>query len=201
MDDLLPLSPMGMPTPRSGLRMDRGFLGDTRINILALLLGNVHNEIKTDVNFGSEFKWRDKMQSVMGQLSPQLTRGQRIKLRFGASNGFWRRAYQAALIEWRLDAHPKEFFVKSVDYQQDGQLVFEVEIKGSAEKLWTEKKIANLILGYNPKGFYLVFKNATVEFVQEKVVPAAKAIGEGLEYVAILVIAVLGLMVLKETKK
>ncbi len=201
MDGLLPLSPMGMPPPRSGLGMDRGFLGDTRVNILALLLGNVYNEFKTDVNFGSEFKWRDKMQLGIGRLSPQLTRGQRIKLRFGASNGFWRRAYQASLIEWRLDAHPEEFFVRSVDYQQESQLIFVVEIRESAKKLWTEKTIANLILGYNPKGFYLIFKNATVEFVQEKVVPAAKAIGEGLEYVAILVIAVLGLMLLKESKK
>jgi len=89
------------------------------------------------------------------------------RLCFSASDGFWRRATQAAIIEWRLDSHPKEFFVRSVDYQQRGVLIFEIVIKTTAEKLWNEKKIVDMILGYNPKGFTLIFTNAVREFVED----------------------------------
>jgi len=106
---------------------------------------------------------------------PQLTRGTRIKLVFAASNGLWRRAAQAAVIEWRMEAHPQEFFVRSVDYQKTSRLVFTIEIRESSEKIWTEKKIANLILGYNPKGFALIFVNATTEYIEEKVIPGVIA--------------------------
>ena len=102
------------------------------------------------------------------------------------------------IIEWRLGSHPDEFVVISIDYQQEGQLVFVVEIKQSADSLLMEKKIANLILGYNPKGFYLVFKNATVEFVKETVAPAAKAAGEWIKYAALFIIAILGLRVIEK---
>jgi len=98
---------------------------------------------------------------------PGLQPGDRIKLTFAASDIFLIRAGQAAAIEWRLDAHPDEFYVRSVNYQKKGQLVFTIQIKTTAKRLWTEKNIADLILGYNPKGLYLVLKNATVEFVQD----------------------------------
>lgn len=126
-----------------------------------------------------------------------LKPGDRIKLNFAASDGTWRRAWQSMVIEWRLGAHPDEFVVISIDYQQEGQLVFVVEIKKSADSLLTEKRIANLILNYNPKGFLLVFKNATIEFA-EQIKPYAKSIGAGLEYAALLIIAILGLMVLEK---
>ena len=126
-----------------------------------------------------------------------LKPGDRIKLNFAASDGLWRRSWQAFVIEWRLGSHPEDFVVISIDYQQKGQLVFVVEIKKSADPLLTEKRIANLILSYNPKGFLLVFKNATIELAQQ-VKPYAKSIGAGLEYVALLIIAILGLMVLEK---
>lgn len=116
-----------------------------------------------------------------------LLPGQRIKFYFNASDGNWRRATQAALIEWRLDAHPEEFFVQSVDYQRKGVLVFEIVIMKSQKKLWTEKKIIDLILGYNPRGFVLVFSNAVREFVKETVVPAMKLTTKLIFAVALLV--------------
>ena len=122
----------------------------------------------------------------------ELPRGTRINLYFVASDGLWRRATQAAIIEWRMEAHPEEFFVKSVDYQKKGKLIFEIEIKESSEKLWTEKKIANLILSYNPKGFTLAFINATTEFIQEEVIAGVKAAGStSLQIAAVLVIVYL----------
>ena len=127
-----------------------------------------------------------------------LKSGDRLKLYFAASDGLWRRSWQAFVIEWRLGSHPEDFVVTSIDYQQKGQLIFTIEIKQSADALLTEKAIANLILAYNPKGFYLIFKNATVEFVEQKVKPFVKAVGGGLEYAALLIIAILGLMVLEK---
>ena len=98
-----------------------------------------------------------------------LQPGDRIRLTFAASDIFLIRAGQAAAIEWRLDAHPDEFYVRSINYQKKGTLTFEIQIKETAKRLWTEKNIADLILSYNPKGLYLVLKNATVDFVQEAV--------------------------------
>jgi len=129
--------------------------------------------------------------------STNLKSGDRIKLNFAASDGLWRRSWQSMIIEWRLGSHPEDFVVISIDYQQKGQLVFVVEIKKSADALLVEKRIANLILGYNPKGFYLVFKNATIEFA-EQIKPFVKSVGAGLEYAALLIIAILGLMVLEK---
>lgn len=106
--------------------------------------------------------------------TPFLLPGTRIKLDFGASDGKWRRATQAAIIEWRLDAHQEEFFVRSIDYQKKGLLVFEVVIVKSSKTLWTERKIINLILDYNPMGFTLVLVNVVREFVEETIVPAMK---------------------------
>jgi len=103
-----------------------------------------------------------------------LSPGSRITLSFGASDGFWRRATQAAIIEWRLEKHPEEFIVQSVNYEQKGLLVFKIRIIRSPKKMWTEKKIIDLILDYNPMGFTLIFTNAVQEFVKEKVVPAMK---------------------------
>lgn len=127
--------------------------------------------------------------------TPILSPGTRIKLNFGASDGKWRRATQAAIIEWRLDAHPEEFSVRSIDYQKKGLLVFEIDIKKSSKKLWSERKIVDLILGYNPMGFTLVFTNAVWEFVKETVVPAMK-----LTTKMIFAIALLAGVVLYSTK-
>lgn len=115
------------------------------------------------------------MEPLVSEMLPELIRGTRIKLIFAASNGLWRRASQAAIIEWRMEAHPEEFFVRSVDYQKKGRLVFTIEIREGGEKLWDEKKIVRLILGYNPKGFALIFVNATTEYVEEKVIPGVIA--------------------------
>lgn len=135
---------------------------------------------------------------TVGQPSRGLKKGDRVKLYFAASQGLWRRAIQAAIIEWRLNAHPDDFAILGVDEQGENELVFRVEIKASADKLLTEKKIANLILGYNPKGFALVFKNATVEFVQETLKPIAKDVAIGAGAIGLFVLLVLGLLVLKE---
>ena len=133
---------------------------------------------------------KSKMEPLGAELAPQLAKGERLKLFFVASDGLWRRAYQASIIEWRLEAHPEEFFVKSVDYQKKGKLIFEVEIKTSAEKLLTEKEIVNLILSYNPKGFALVFINATSEFVEEKVIPGVKAASSATLQIAVVLLIV-----------
>ncbi|MBA7495864.1 hypothetical protein ES702_06460 [subsurface metagenome] len=123
-----------------------------------------------------------------------LQPGDRIKLTFKASDYLWMRASQAAVIEWRLDAHPEEFIVWSVDYQQKGYMVFTVQIKQSAKKLWTEKKIADLILGYNPKGFLLVLKNATVEYAKEMIE------SDVFKYAAMIGIGLLCLVVFMKTQ-
>ena len=93
-----------------------------------------------------------------------LQPGTRIKLSFAASEGKWRRATQAAIIEWRLSKHKDEFYIWSIDYQQESRLDFTIEIrKPDPEHLWTERRIVNLILDANPLGFYLIFKSAVVE--------------------------------------
>lgn len=124
-------------------------------------------------------------------------KSERIKFVFGASDSFWLRAAQAAVIEWRLDKHPSEFSVRSVDYLQEGRLVFELHILETSERLWSEKKIVDLILACNPVGFYLIFRNAVVEFAQEKVAPLAK---EFLTYVTIVAVVVFGVWVYAKTR-
>ena len=101
-----------------------------------------------------------------------LQTGDRLDFSFTTTGGTWRRAVQAGIIEWRLEKHQEEFFVRRVDYEHEGYLVFRIEIVGRPEHLLTERKIVNLILQANPKGFALVFKESvkqTMEKIWEKV--------------------------------
>lgn len=83
--------------------------------------------------------------------------GERILFSFRASEGKWRRATQAAIIEWRLDKHPDEFYVRRVDYSGKANLDFTIEIVAEPKHLYSEKEIIDMILGYNPMGFALAF--------------------------------------------
>jgi hypothetical protein len=78
------------------------------------------------------------------------------------------------MIEKRLDRHPDEFYVKSVNYWQPGMLEFKIRVKQNSPKLWTERQIATLISQYNPLGFKLAFKESVREFVEEVVKPAVE---------------------------
>ena len=112
------------------------------------------------------------MQALRDQMGMDgLQPGDRIKLSFAASEGKWRRATQAAIIEWRLGKHQEEFYIWSIDYLQENKLIFTVEIRAEPTHLLTEREIINLILDANPKGFVLAFEQAvkeTAEKVWEK---------------------------------
>lgn len=101
--------------------------------------------------------------------------GTRHKLYFKASDGLWRRATLAAILEWRLDKHAEDFSIRSIDYQQKGQLIFTIEIKRDAKKLYSLEQLYNMILDFSPKAFLLIFSHAVQEFVEETIVPAMKS--------------------------
>jgi len=108
-------------------------------------------------------------------LPETLRPGERVTFRFRASDSFWIRAWQSGQIEKRFDRHPEDFYVWSIDYNQPGILVFKIQIKGDASKLYTERRIAELISQANPEGFKLAFIESAREFTEEVLKPAGRA--------------------------
>lgn len=100
---------------------------------------------------------------IPGKLQP----GDIVTFTFGASNFRYMRAYQAMIIEDRLDKNPEDFYVKSIDYLKPGKLVFEIRIRSDASKLYTEKEIAEKLSRLSPMGFSMVFMNAVKREIKE----------------------------------
>ena len=116
-----------------------------------------------------------------------LVKGQRVRLRFQASSGKWRRATQIAIIEWRLKKVKDLEIIRSNDLGTS-EVVFEIEIK-DIEELWTEKKIIEHLIAANPAGFTLIFKESA-KAVAETVKEAAKITVDIGKYVALALVGV-----------
>ena len=123
--------------------------------------------------------------------------GDRILFSFCASEGKWRRAAQAAIIEWRLDRHPDEFYVRRVDYSGKVNLDFTIEVVAEPKHLYSEKEIVDMILNYNPMGFALVF----VESVKSVAAEVWEKVKEPALVSAWLLTAVIVLVVFYKTRK
>lgn len=111
--------------------------------------------------------------------------GEIVTFRFRASNTRWVRAWQAGQIEKRLDRHAEDFYVWSVDYWQEGLLVFKIRIKGDTSKLWTEVRIAGLISQVNPTGYKLAFIESWRDFKEDILAPAVTAVSDVLTWVLV----------------
>lgn len=148
--------------------------------------------------FGEQYNVQEQTPAPVEQSKTSLQPGQRIKLSFAASEGKWRRATQAAIIEWRLSKHEDEFYIWSIDYLQESKLVFTIEIRTpEPQHLWTERRIINLILDANPIGFKLIFEQAIVE-TAEKVWEKTKE--PLLITMWVVVLAVMGYLIISRKK-
>lgn len=112
---------------------------------------------------------------------------------FKASDWLYGRAWQASVIEGRLNRYQDDFHILRVNYLEPGRLIYTVRVTGSPTRLWTQAQIAELIISLNPRGFELAFLESMRDFGERIVEPTAQfaldvvtlgAIGVGLYLVA-----------------
>ena len=118
-------------------------------------------------------------------LPEQLRAREIVTFRFAASDWKYVRAWQSGVIEDRLDRHPEDFYVWSIQYDQPGLLIFKIRIKDDPSKLWTEVLIARLISDANPRGVKLAFIQSYREF-REGIMEPVVEVGANLALLALL---------------
>ncbi|NQV32905.1 MAG: hypothetical protein HQ515_09435, partial [Phycisphaeraceae bacterium] len=113
----------------------------------------------------------------------RLVPGDQIQVRFKASNWHYVRAYQASVIENRLEKDQTQWFIRSADYWTPGELSFVIQIKDFvySHDVQDELVIANVISRVNPLSFPLAFLDATRQSAADVIEIGKEALEKGKE--------------------